>query len=57
MMPGGALTGLFGGIFGTGQGAGMALQYTLSSLGCVAIALCGYAFRVLREVDTIVPDQ
>lgn len=57
MMPGGALTGLFGGIFGTGQGAGMALQYTLSSLGCVAIALGGYAFRVLREVDVIVPDH
>jgi MFS transporter, DHA3 family, macrolide efflux protein len=57
MMPGGALTGLFGGIFGTGQGAGMALQYTLSSLCCVAIALSGYAFRVLRDVDAIVPDH
>jgi MFS family permease len=57
MMPGGALTELFGGIFGTDPGAGMALQYTLSSLCCVVMALSGYAFRVLRDVDVIVPDH
>lgn len=57
MMPGGKLAGLFGSIFGTGQGAGMALQYTLSSLGCVAIALSGYAFQGLRDLDVIVPDH
>jgi MFS transporter, DHA3 family, macrolide efflux protein len=56
MMPGGRLAGLFGGMFGTGPGAGMALQYSLSSLCCVVIALSGYAFRVLRDVDKTSPN-
>ena len=48
MQPNGMLANVFGGIFGTGEGAGMALQYTLFSLCGVAIRLGSYAFPVLR---------
>lgn len=57
MMPGGSLAGLLGGVFGTEPGAGLALEYTLFSLGGVLIGVWGYAFRQLREVETLVPDH
>ena len=57
MMPSGSLAGIFGGLFGTGPGAGMALQFTLFSLVGVVICLSGYAFRVLRDIDVLVPDH
>ena len=57
MMPSGSLAGIFGGIFGTGEGAGMALQYTLFAIFGVLVGLSGYAFRTLRDVEAIVPDH
>ena len=57
MMPSGSLAGIFGGLFGTGPGAGMALQFTLFSIVGVVICLSGYAFRVLRDIDILVPDH
>lgn len=56
MMPGGSLARIFGGIFGTGSGAGMALLYAISSICLLIVGLSGYAFRVLRDVEIIVPD-
>ncbi|WP_242024419.1 MFS transporter [Trichocoleus sp. FACHB-591] len=56
MQPGGFLTPLFSGIFGTGNGAGMALQFTLFSILGVLVGVGGYAFRTLRDVETLVPD-
>jgi len=58
------LAGVLGGVFGTGEGSGMALQYTLFSLlgsaiglrPCFANGLCGYFFPVLRDVEKIIPD-
>lgn len=46
MMSGGSLAGLFGVIFGTGAGAGMALLYAIASLTLLFIGLAGYALRV-----------
>jgi len=57
MQPSGVLAAGLGGIFGTGEGAGMALQYTLFSLVGSAIALGGYFFPVLRNVEKIVPNH
>ncbi len=57
MKPGGSLAVIFGGVFGTGSGSGMALQYTLFSLVGVLTGLGGYAFRKLRDVEIIVPDH
>ena len=57
MKTGGSLANIFGGLFGTGAGAGMALQLALfSSLGIV-ICLCGYRFYNLRNVEYILPDH
>ena len=56
MIRGGALAEIFGGIFGTGTGAGIAVEYTLFS-GCgLSLALIGYALPILRNVEAIVPD-
>ncbi|WP_066383192.1 MULTISPECIES: MFS transporter [unclassified Anabaena] len=57
MMPGGSLTPLFSGLFGTGKGAGMALLYVISSLGLLCVGLSGYAYPKLRNVETILPDH
>jgi MFS transporter, DHA3 family, macrolide efflux protein len=38
-------------IFGTGQGAGMALLYVLCALGMLSVGLGGYRCRGLRDVD------
>ena len=57
MKTGGSLANIFGGLFGTGAGAGMALQYTLFSSVGVLISLCGYAFHQLRDVEFILPDH
>ncbi len=56
MMPGGNLVPLFGNLFGTGKGAGMAILYVVSSIGLLLIGLSGYTNLQLRNVETIVPD-
>jgi len=56
MQPTGILASVLGNVFGTGEGSGMALQFTLVSVLGSAIALFGYLFPVLRDVETIVPD-
>ena len=57
MSPGNLGAQWLGGWFGTGAGAGMAVQYTLfSGLGGL-IGLGGYAFPSLRHVETLVPDH
>ncbi|MGL5939588.1 MAG: MFS transporter [Waterburya sp.] len=56
MMPGGSLTPLLSGLFGTGLGSGMAVQYTLFAVGGVILGLSGYAFAQLRNIETILPD-
>lgn len=57
MQPGGALARVFGGILGTGSGAGIALMLVLAGLLGVAVGLSGYRFRVVREVETLLPDH
>jgi hypothetical protein len=47
---------LFGNLFGTGKGAGMAILYVVSSIGLLLIGLSGYTNLQLRNVETIVPD-
>ncbi len=57
MMPGGNLVPLFGNLFGTGKGAGMAILYVVSSVSLLLIGLSGYTNLKLRNVETIVPDH
>ena len=51
MQPGGFLAAIFGGILGTGAGAGMALLYAISALGLLLVAVGGYACRQLRDAS------
>ncbi|HEY9667209.1 MAG TPA: MFS transporter [Coleofasciculaceae cyanobacterium] len=57
MQPGGSLAPVFGGIFGTGAGAGMALLYVSCSICMLLIGLTGYAFPMLRNVEKVMPDH
>ncbi len=57
MMPGGSLVGLFGGLVGTGPGAGMALLLVVSGLLGMAVGLGGYFFRAVREAEDLIPDH
>lgn len=57
MMSGGSLAPFLGGIFGTGTGSGMALQFSLFSLIVVFICLGSYAFPALRDMEEILPDS
>lgn len=54
---GSGFLGIFSGLFGTGPGAGMALLYVTSAICLLLIGVGGYTFRVLRDVEIIVPDH
>lgn len=57
MMPGGSLAGTFDWLVGTGPGAGMALMVIIAGALGLAIPLAGYAFRPVRDVESILPDH
>ncbi len=57
MQPGALGAQWLGGWFGTGAGAGMAVQYTLFSGLAALVGLVGYAFPTLRHVETLVQDH
>lgn len=57
MQPKGVLAPWFSAIVGTGQGAGIALLYTLTAVLMLLVGIGGYAFRTLREVELLLPDH
>ncbi|MDP2901384.1 MAG: MFS transporter [Candidatus Bathyarchaeota archaeon] len=57
MMPGGALSGTFGWLVGVGPGAGIGLLFVLLGIVATLIALSGYAFKTIRDVEKDVPDH
>ncbi len=57
MSSGGGLAPLFGGLVGTGPGTGMALMFVLTGVLGALVGGAGYAFRSVREVETILPDH
>ncbi len=57
MREGGSLAGIFGGLLGTGPGAGMALMFICTSIfGCV-VCLSGYLFPSVRNIEDDLPDH
>ena len=56
MGPDGSLAPIFGPLFGTGPGTGIALLYTLTAVLMLGVGLGGYGFQTLRNVETILPD-
>ncbi|HEX2623320.1 MAG TPA: MFS transporter [Phototrophicaceae bacterium] len=57
MMPGGGLAGIFGGIVGTGPGAGMGLIFVISGMIGALIGLGGYLFPFIRNAEDLLPDH
>ncbi|MGD9048282.1 MAG: MFS transporter [Anaerolineae bacterium] len=53
---GGPLAGSFGGLVGTGAGAGMSLMFVVAGLMGVTIGLGGYAIPAIRNAEDILPD-
>jgi hypothetical protein len=49
--------GTFGGLVGTGPGAGMALWLMLTGILGALVGLGGYAFPVVRNAEDILPDH
>jgi DHA3 family macrolide efflux protein-like MFS transporter len=57
MMVGGSLEPFFSGLVGTGPGAGMALMFVIAGFCGVIIGFGGYLFKVVRNVEDIIPDH
>jgi DHA3 family macrolide efflux protein-like MFS transporter len=57
MTVGGGLAAGFGWLVGAGPGAGMALMIVLTGLMGVAFTVGIYGVRVVREVETLLPDH
>jgi len=57
MAAGGVLTPTFGGLVGTGPGAGIALLFVAGGLLAALTGLSGYLFPVVRNVEDILPDR
>lgn len=52
-----AIRGIFGGLVGTGSGAGMALMFVITGVLGTLVGLGGYAFPVVRNAEDILPDH
>jgi predicted MFS family arabinose efflux permease len=57
MQPGGALVGIFGGLVGTGPGAGMALIFLLTCICGITVSLIGYLIPAVRNIESELPDH
>jgi DHA3 family macrolide efflux protein-like MFS transporter len=57
MTPGSSLASLFGGLVGTGPGAGMSLIFVITGVLGMLVGFGGYAFSVVRNVESILPDH
>jgi len=57
MMAGGNLEPLFGGLVGSGPGAGMALMLLIAGVLGILVGLGAYAFRAVRNAEDILIDH
>jgi MFS transporter, DHA3 family, macrolide efflux protein len=57
MMPDGSLAPFFGGLVGTGPGAGMGLLIFICGILSALAGMSGYLFRSARDVETVIPDH
>ena len=47
---------IFGWLFGTEKGSGIALLYVISALAMLLVGLSGYGFQRLRNLESLIPD-
>jgi len=57
LVPGSRLSRLFGEIFGTGPGSGMALLMFVCGFGGILTGLAGYCLPYIRNADAALPDH
>ena len=57
MMPGGGMVEFFGGLVGTGPGAGMSGMFLFAGLIGTMTSLLGYLFPAIRNAEDILPDH
>lgn len=57
LAPGGPLVPLFGGLVGTGPGAGMAVLFVFCGVAGSLVGASGYLLRAVREVEERLPDH
>lgn len=57
MTSGGLLSNVFDQLVGIGPGAGMGLMFVVGGILTALVGLSGYAFRVVRSVEDILPDH
>lgn len=57
LMPTGVLAGVLGGVVGTGRGSGMALMFVIGGVLLASFGVCGYAIRVIRNAEDLLPDH
>ncbi len=50
------LANTFGGLFGTGPGAGMGLLISLCGIGGALVGLAGYLIPAIRNAEDLLPD-
>jgi DHA3 family macrolide efflux protein-like MFS transporter len=53
----GSLVPTLGGLLGSGPGAGMSLMLVIAGILGILVGIGGYAFRSVRNVETILPDH
>lgn len=53
----GSLAAIFGGVVGTGSGAGMALMMVIAGALGIAVSLGAYSFKTIRHAEDILPDH
>lgn len=56
MAQGGALTGTFGWLLGTGPGTGMTVMILVTGILLAFVGAIAYSISIIRNVETIVPD-
>lgn len=54
---GGSLTNIFGEIFGSSAGAGIALLYTICAVCMLLVGIAGFCVSSLQDVERILPDH
>jgi MFS transporter, DHA3 family, macrolide efflux protein len=57
MQAGGALVPLFGGLVGSGPGAGMAVLLVATGLATAMVAIVAYTLPVVRDAEILLPDH
>ena len=57
MLPGGSLSPVLGGYFGTAQGSGMSVMIALCTVMTILVGVVGYLNPMIRNIEKMIPDH